>query len=77
MITVDQAGESTITVASGANREVGPEEVAAACESAAELLVISAELLVIGPRPGDPRRAARRPRRWRCPVFPQPRASPA
>ena len=32
MITVDQAGENTIAVAPGANREVGPAEIAAASE---------------------------------------------
>jgi ribokinase len=42
MITVDQAGENTITVAPGANREVGEAEVAAA--GAAGVLVISAEI---------------------------------
>ena len=46
MITVDQAGENTITVAPGANREVGAGEVAEARESAAEVLVISAEVPV-------------------------------
>jgi ribokinase len=35
MITVDQAGENIITVAPGANREVGPAEVAATAEPAA------------------------------------------
>jgi ribokinase len=42
MITVDQAGENIITVAPGANREVGEAEVAAA--GAAGVLVISAEI---------------------------------
>jgi ribokinase len=47
MITVDQAGENTIAVAPGANREVGPAEVAAAREkTAAQVLVISAEVPV-------------------------------
>jgi ribokinase len=58
MITVDQAGENTIAVAPGANREVGEAEVAAAREvtvapagvaapeSAAQVLVISAEVPV-------------------------------
>jgi ribokinase len=46
MITVDRAGENTIAVAPGANREVGPAEVAAAGGNAAEVLVISAEIPV-------------------------------
>src|SRR5450756_1045289 len=46
MITVDQAGENTITVAPGANREVGTAEVNAASEGSAEVLVISAEVPV-------------------------------
>ena len=46
MITVDQAGENTITVAPGANREAGPAEVAAVSASAPEVLVISAEVPV-------------------------------
>jgi ribokinase len=62
MITVDQAGENTIAVAPGANREVGTAEVAAACEPATEVLVISAEIpvsairaaLVTGPAAGAP-----------------------
>jgi ribokinase len=45
MITVDQAGENTIAVAPGANRDVGPAEVAAARGTAA-VLVISAEIPV-------------------------------
>lgn len=46
MITVDQAGENTIAVAPGANREVGTAEIAAARESATAVLVISAEIPV-------------------------------
>jgi len=53
MITVDQHGENMITVAPGANREVGAAEVAAAGEGAgaaptgaAHVLVISAEVPV-------------------------------
>lgn len=45
MITVDAAGENTITVAPGANHAVGPAEVAAA-ERATDILVISAEIPV-------------------------------
>jgi ribokinase len=44
MITVDHAGENMITVAPGANREVGAAEVAAT--GAAHVLVISAEVPV-------------------------------
>jgi ribokinase len=43
MITVDQDGENIITVAPGANRELGPAETAAV---AADVLVISAEIPV-------------------------------
>ena len=45
LITVDQAGENIITVAPGANREVGTAEVAA-CQDAGDALVISAEIPV-------------------------------
>jgi ribokinase len=44
MITVDEAGENTITVAPGANREVGEAEIAAIGDAAADVLVISAEV---------------------------------
>jgi hypothetical protein len=48
MITVDESGENIITVAPGANREVGAPEIAALSESAAagpvSVLVISAEV---------------------------------
>ena len=47
MITVDQAGENIITVAPGANREVGPAETAAAV---GDVLVISAEIPVVAIR---------------------------
>jgi ribokinase len=47
MITVDQAGENMITVAPGANHEVGAAEVAVTRQaSAAGVLVISAEVPV-------------------------------
>jgi len=43
MITVDGAGENTITVAPGANRQVGAADAAAARDGA-DVLVISAEI---------------------------------
>lgn len=46
MITVDEAGENIITVAPGANREVGAAEIAAIGAVAADVLVISAEVPV-------------------------------
>jgi ribokinase len=46
MITVDAAGENMITVAPGANREVGRAEVAALADATASVLVISAEVPV-------------------------------
>jgi ribokinase len=46
MITVDAAGENMITVAPGANREVGPREVVAVSGAPADVLVISAEIPV-------------------------------
>ena len=46
MITVDETGENIITVAPGANREVAAAEIAAVRESAADVLVISAEVPV-------------------------------
>ena len=50
MISVDQAGENLITVAPGANHEVGPVEVGAAVAAAADrpddVLVICAEIPV-------------------------------
>jgi ribokinase len=49
MITVDQAGENIITVAPGANREVGRQDIAVLGEPADDLpsvLVISAEVPV-------------------------------
>jgi ribokinase len=45
MITVDEAGENIITVAPGANREVGAAELAAIRETG-DVLVISAEVPV-------------------------------
>jgi ribokinase len=46
MITVDEAGENIITVAPGANHEVGAPEIAAVGQAAASVLVISAEVPV-------------------------------
>ena len=44
MISVDPAGENLITVAPGANHEVGAGEVAAAASRPGDVLVISAEI---------------------------------
>ena len=46
MISVDPAGENLITVAPGANHEVGAGEVAAAASSPSDVLVICAEIPV-------------------------------
>jgi ribokinase len=46
LIMVDRSGENLITVAPGANRVVGPPEVAAATAGQADILVISAEIPV-------------------------------
>ena len=46
MITVDGAGENIITVAPGANREVGAAEIAAVVAWPADVLVVSAEIPV-------------------------------
>lgn len=46
LITVDPHGENMITVAAGANAEVGESEVAAAGTAPADVLVISAEIPV-------------------------------
>ena len=46
MITVDHAGENIITVASGANREVGDQEIAAARRAEGDFLIICAEIPV-------------------------------
>jgi ribokinase len=46
LITVDDAGENTITVAPGANGEAGLAEVQAATGAGAQLLVLSAEVPV-------------------------------
>jgi ribokinase len=46
MITVDRAGENMIAVAPGANLEVGAAELAAVRDTAADVLVISAEVPV-------------------------------
>jgi len=46
MITVDHAGENIITVASGANREVGDREIAAARRAEGDFLIICAEIPV-------------------------------
>jgi ribokinase len=44
MIAVDAAGENQITVAPGANQQVGPAEVASAGACERDILVISAEI---------------------------------
>jgi len=46
MITVDHAGENIITVASGANREVGDREIEAARRAEGDFLIICAEIPV-------------------------------
>ncbi len=46
MICVDRAGENLITVAPGANHEVGAADAAAAVSSPGDVLVISAEIPV-------------------------------
>lgn len=46
MISVDPAGENLITVAPGANHEVGAAEVSAALEKPGDILVICAEIPV-------------------------------
>jgi ribokinase len=46
MISVDPAGENIITVAPGANHEVGAAEIAAAANGPADVLVICAEIPV-------------------------------
>jgi ribokinase len=46
MITVDETGENIITVAPGANREVGAAEIAALGAAPADVLVVSAEIPV-------------------------------
>jgi len=46
LITVDEAGENVITVAPGANGQVGGPEVAAALAGGSDLLVLSAEIPV-------------------------------
>ena len=74
MISVDAAGENLITVAPGANHEVGVGEVAAAAGSPGDVLVICAEIPVpaikaalaqgarcvlnLAPAPADPTEAA-------------------
>jgi ribokinase len=46
MISVDRTGENIITVASGANHEVGPEDVAVAVGQPGDVLVMCAEIPV-------------------------------
>src|SRR6266536_31144 len=46
MISVDHAGENIITVAPGANHEVGDQEIAAASRAGGDVLVICAEIPV-------------------------------
>ena len=72
MISVDPAGENLITVAPGANHEVGAGEVAAAASSPGDVLVICAEIPVPAIRAALARASADR-----RPLHPQPRPSPA
>jgi ribokinase len=60
MISVDQAGENMITVASGANHEVGEAEVAAAAARPGDTLVLCAEIPVSAIVAALARSAARR-----------------
>jgi ribokinase len=46
MISVDQAGENSITVAPGANHETGPAEVRAALAQPQNVLVVCAEIRI-------------------------------
>jgi ribokinase len=46
LITVDEAGENTITVAPGANEAVSEADAAAACASPHDVLVVGAEIPV-------------------------------
>jgi sugar/nucleoside kinase (ribokinase family) len=55
MITVDQAGENIITVAPGANREVGAPEIAALSETPATCTADSVNVLVISAEVPVPR----------------------
>jgi ribokinase len=59
MISVDHAGENIITVAPGANHEVGDQEIAAASRAGGDVLVICAEIPVpaITAALGEARRA--------------------
>ena len=66
MISVDHAGENIITVAPGANHEVGDEELAAAA-GPGDILVICAEIPVPAIKAALARAAWRRPRRTPLP----------
>jgi ribokinase len=67
MITVDEAGENSITVAPGANRQVGAQEIDALRGAPADVLVVSAEVPVEAIKAAL---AAERPERPEGPVGP-------
>ena len=61
MISVDHAGENIITVAPGANHEVGPAEVARPPHRPQNVLVICAEIPVARDRAALARHRRQRP----------------